>query len=103
MAIINCPNCHAEYEIDDNIIGKMVECEACHTKFLADDSSSAIVLQTRATASKFRLNKKWIVAISVIGVILLTQALTLIVIFSRRGAVENTPDRQANCFLNIPS
>lgn len=91
MATISCPNCHNAYKVNNDVIGMNVECEACHTIFQAVDSSASPSVRTSAVVSKHRLDKKWIAVCSVIGVMMIMQTFTLIMMFSRNGATVHTP------------
>ena len=91
MATISCPNCHKAYEVKTDVLGMGVECEACHTIFQAVDSSSSPSVRTDALASKHRLDKKWIAVCSVIGVMMIMQTFTLIMMCSRSSVTVNSP------------
>ena len=91
MATISCPNCHKAYEVNNDVIGMNVECEACHTIFQAVDSSASPSVRTDALASKHRLDKKWIAVCSVIGVMMIMQTFTLIMMCSRSSVNVNSP------------
>ena len=91
MATISCPNCHKAYEVKTDVLGMGVECEACHTIFQAVDSSSSPSMRTDALASKHRLDKKWIAVCSVIGVMMIMQTFTLIMMCSRSSVNVNSP------------
>ena len=91
MVTISCPNCHKAYEVNNDVIGMNVECEACHTIFQAVDSSASPSVRTSAVVSKHRLDKKWIAVCAVIGVMMIMQISTLIMMFSRSSVTANTP------------
>lgn len=91
MVTISCPNCHKVYEVNNDVLGMNVECEACHTIFQAVDSSFSPSVRTGAMASKHHIDRKWIVVFSAIGMMMIIQTVTLIIMLSRHGAAENTP------------
>lgn len=91
MVTISCPNCHNAYKVNNDVIGMNVECEVCHTIFQAVDSSASPSVRTSAVVSKHRLDKKWIAVCAVIGVMMIMQISTLIMMFSRSSVTANTP------------
>lgn len=100
MVIINCPNCHISYNVDDDVIGMKVECESCHTVFKATDStniSKQITKRSVWSALLSRLNMKWIALLSAIFVmIIILQTIALMVLVAQRGSVASNSNPNTN-------
>ena len=88
MITISCPNCHAEYDVDDDVAGAKVECAACHVEFIATDASTSqrpTAAKNCAEKTKLGSDAKWIALLSGIGVIAVVQIVSLCVQLTQCG------------------